>query len=107
MDDQALLQSVREAFALMSEREDPPGLKTAVMFRKGDLDDSPEIVCGMVGARAGVEAMREALGPLLVAAEGLSHGTDWNKGSHAVMHGYRQILLDAIPAARTALGADR
>lgn len=50
-----LLPLVREAFALMAEREDPPGLKTAAMFRKGDLDDSPEIVCGMVGARAGVD----------------------------------------------------
>lgn len=70
-----LLQSVREAFALMAEHEDPPGLKSAVMFRKGDLDDSPEIVCGMIGARAGVEALEAAL----VACEAeRDEAVDWS-----------------------------
>lgn len=33
---------------------------------------------------------------LLEAAEGLSYGTDWNNGTHAKLHGYRQKLLDAL-----------
>jgi hypothetical protein len=56
--------------------------------------------------RAEIERLREALRPLLSAAEGLSHGTDWNHGTHAKDHGYRQKLLDAIPAARAALSGE-
>lgn len=44
----------------------------------------------------------EALAPLLSAAQGLRNGTDWNKGTFAITHGYRQALLDAIPAAQRA-----
>lgn len=33
---------------------------------------------------------------LYEAAKGLSHGTDWNNGTHAKLHGYRQNLLDAL-----------
>jgi len=47
---------------------------------------------------------REALRPMLAAASGLSFGTDWNNGTHAKLHGYRQKLIDAIPRARQALG---
>lgn len=54
-------------------------------------------------AAAEIERLREALRPLLSAAEGLSHGTDWNNGTHAKDHGYRQKLLDAIPTAKAAL----
>lgn len=43
----------------------------------------------------------EALAPLLDAALGLSHGTDWNNGTHAKLHGYRQKLLDALSAIRS------
>lgn len=38
------------------------------------------------------------------AAEGLSHGADWNNGTHAKMHGYRQKLLDALTAWKDAGG---
>ena len=47
--------------------------------------------------------LREALEPLCQAAWGLSMGEDWNNGTHAKMHGYRNKLLAAIPAARAAL----
>lgn len=33
---------------------------------------------------------------VIEAARGLSHSTDWNNGTHAKLHGYRQKLLDAI-----------
>lgn len=47
--------------------------------------------------------LREALGSLFDAADGLSRGEDWNNGTHAKLHGYRKKLLAAIPAARAAL----
>lgn len=45
----------------------------------------------------------EEIGPLIEAAHGLSFGIDWNNGNHAVLHGYRQKLLDALPAAASLL----
>jgi hypothetical protein len=36
------------------------------------------------------------------AAEGLSHGVDWNNGTHAITHGYRKKLLDALSALKEA-----
>lgn len=55
--------------------------------------------------QARIKALEEALLPLLNAAQGLSHGSDWNKGAHAIRHGYRQRLIDAIPAAARALSS--
>ena len=49
----------------------------------------------------------EALERLVKAAEGLSHGTDWNNGTHVKLHGYRRKLVDAIPEAAEALAALR
>lgn len=46
---------------------------------------------------------RAALRPLAEAARTLSYGTDWNNGTHAKVHGARQKLLDALPAALEAL----
>jgi hypothetical protein len=40
---------------------------------------------------------------VLRAAVGLGHGTDWNNGTHAKLHGYRQQLLDALPSGLEAL----
>lgn len=34
------------------------------------------------------------------AANGLSFGSDWNNGTHAKYHGYRQKLIDALQALR-------
>jgi hypothetical protein len=51
-----------------------------------------------------IKMLREALHPLYHAASGLSFGEDWNNGTHAKLHGYRQKLIDALPAARDALG---
>lgn len=34
------------------------------------------------------------------AANGLSMGSDWNHGTHAKEHGYRQQLIDALKAIR-------
>ena len=33
---------------------------------------------------------------LYKAALGLSHGVDWNRGTHAIEHGYRDKLLSAV-----------
>lgn len=52
---------------------------------------------------APTEPLVKALRALTDAAQGLSHGTDWNNGTHAKLHGYRQKLLDALPDARAAL----
>ena len=52
-----------------------------------------------------VKELVEALKPLVEAADDLSFGADWNNGIHAKTHGYRQKLLDALPAARAALKA--
>ena len=41
-----------------------------------------------------------ALWRVVRAAEGLCHGTDWNKGTHAITHGYRQKLIDAVVSLR-------
>lgn len=51
------------------------------------------------------EELARAVEPLVAAAQGLSLGTDWNKGTAAGYH--RQSLLDAIPAAQAALAAYR
>lgn len=51
-----------------------------------------------------IERLRDALHPLYHAASGISFGEDWNNGTHAKLHGYRQKLIDALPAARAALG---
>lgn len=32
------------------------------------------------------------------AARGLCHGVDWNNGTQAKLHGYRQKLIDAVEA---------
>jgi hypothetical protein len=32
------------------------------------------------------------------AARGLCHGTDWNRGTHALHHGYRRRLIEAVNA---------
>ena len=44
------------------------------------------------------EAVVQAADALAKAAQGLSHGTDWNNGTHAKTHGYRQQLLEALAA---------
>lgn len=62
-----------------------------------------DIAGGLNKAATALETLREALQPLLKAAEGLSHGVDWNNGTHAKLHGYRRKLLAAIPKAREAL----
>jgi hypothetical protein len=48
-----------------------------------------------------IEALESALGPLCAAACGLTHGTDWNKGTHAKL--YRQKLIDALQLASATL----
>ena len=52
---------------------------------------------------ARVARLEAALKPLLDAATGLSFGEDWNNGTQAKLHGYRQKLIAAIPAARREL----
>lgn len=37
---------------------------------------------------------------LYEAANGLSFGEDWNNGTQAKLHGYRQKLIDAVAAIR-------
>jgi Lar family restriction alleviation protein len=44
-------------------------------------------------------AVIDTVMPLIDAAHGLSFGTDWNNGTHALTHGYRKKLLEALPAA--------
>jgi hypothetical protein len=48
-----------------------------------------------------IEALESALGPLFAAARGLTHGTDWNKGTHAKL--YRQKLIEALQLASATL----
>lgn len=51
--------------------------------------------------RAANEALRLAHAKAMAvveAAQGLAYGTDWNKGNHAIKHGYRKKLLDALTA---------
>ncbi len=43
-----------------------------------------------------LEHQRDLLLKVRDAAYGLSKGTDWNNGTHAATHGYRQSLLKAI-----------
>lgn len=47
-----------------------------------------------------LETARAAL-RVVEAAKGLSYGADWNKGTHAILHGYRQKLLDNLAPFRT------
>lgn len=41
-------------------------------------------------------AERKRFSGLCEAARGLSFGTDWNNGTHAKLHGYRDKLLKAL-----------
>ena len=45
---------------------------------------------------AQVKAWKEDAERFANAAKGLSFGKDWNKGTHALKHGYRQKLLNAL-----------
>ena len=50
-------------------------------------------------ARVGALLAENArLQPIAHAAMGLCAGVDWSKGTHAVTHGYRQKLIDAVAA---------
>lgn len=67
-----------------------------------ELNALSRIVDRLAKAERERDKARAALAPLLSAAQGLRNGTDWNKGTFAITHGYRQALLDAIPAAERA-----
>jgi hypothetical protein len=56
--------------------------------------------------RTALEASEEELKllrPVYEAARGLCHGTDWNNGNHARLHGYREKLIAATAIARATL----
>lgn len=53
--------------------------------------------------KAETKEQREVIKRFYEAAEGLSFGTDWNNGTHAKLHGYRQKLLDALKYAKKYL----
>lgn len=38
---------------------------------------------------------------LYKAALGLTHGVDWNNGNHAIKHGYREKLINAVNAIKS------
>ena len=44
-----------------------------------------------------------AAGKVAVEAKGLSFGEDWNNGTHANLHGYRQRLLAALAELDAAM----
>lgn len=48
-------------------------------------------------------AQVKVLMPVYEAAYGLSFGTDWNNGNHAIKHGYRHKLVEAVKTATRAL----
>jgi len=57
-------------------------------------------------AATALEASEEELKllrPVYEAARGLCHGTDWNNGNHARLHGYREKLIAATATARATL----
>lgn len=54
-------------------------------------------------AAALLDEAEQVVERLAGAATGLSHGTDWNNGTHAKTHGYRCKLLAALPEARALL----
>ncbi len=81
------------------------------MIMKTTQEEAEEMAtCGGVFFRDGgpksisASIMREIPLPELIAvaraANGLSFGTDWNNGTHAKGHGYRQRLIDALHALR-------
>lgn len=48
-----------------------------------------------------LDAVQKAADALAEAATGLSHGADWNNGTHVKLYGYRQKLLDSLAAYRS------
>jgi hypothetical protein len=97
------LYSEAVILSLQGERDD------AITARDTATELMNEAVANSVklaeAAEASAARLRVATEPLVAAAEALSHGTDWNNGTHAKLHGYRQKLIDAIPAARAALSS--
>lgn len=53
-------------------------------------------------ARKEADKWKSLAAEFVKAATGLSYGTDWNNGTHAKLHGYRQKLLDVLAKAREA-----
>jgi len=51
-----------------------------------------------------LEAKDQLLREFVGAARGLSFSEDWNEGTHAKIHGYRQKLLDVLTKATAFLG---
>ena len=45
-----------------------------------------------------LEYMIRKLRRVYEAARGLCHGYDWNEGTHAKLHGYRERLVNAVNA---------
>lgn len=43
----------------------------------------------------------EKLNAVYEAARGLCFGEDWNNGTHAKLHGYKQKLREAVAAVQT------
>ena len=48
-----------------------------------------------------LQSLEQKYQRLLEAVRGLSMGTDWNNGTHAITHGYRRMLVKAVKDLET------
>ncbi len=76
----------------------PPKARMLTMEEVQELKKEPLLV-HMQDADLIVETLEAAL-TVVEAAKGLSHERDWNEGTHAIVHGYREQLLKALEPFR-------
>jgi hypothetical protein len=63
--------------------------------------DPGEVMLAAAAVRMSNRAAQMQL--VVEAAEGLCHGEDWNRGTHAITHGYRAKLNKAVRNYQAAL----
>lgn len=79
------------------------GLATDMAYGFFARNVTPATVSALIARVEVAEARVKALEEVYKAASGLCHGKDWNRGTHAIAHGYRAALVDAVRRARAAL----
>lgn len=91
-------QAVKDRWDVCAERD---RLKAELEIAKSSLKDRTRQLDDLTHKKESLrnqwlQSQLSVAKEVVNAALGLSYGTDWNKGTHAITHGYRQKLLNAL-----------
>lgn len=83
---------------LFSNEPEEYKVSSVLLSLQAELDEANNRFKQLVGEleNTRTQSQCELYDELYKAALGLSHGVDWNNGSHAIEHGYRDKLLSAV-----------